>query len=105
MLRRLLAFLLIFGLALPALGAPVAAAHGAATVMIAHHGHPMPDHDPAPARHAAKHDCIGCAPGTTFAPTAAEARPITPLAPAPRALAELHGHFAGPEAPPPRALA
>ncbi len=115
MLQRALAFLLILGLALPALAAPLHCApppsHSAPVVppaaTMAHHGHHgMRDEAPAPAKFApASKDCIGCAalaapamPGAV-PQIAAAPRPVRPLT------ARLDGQSGAPDTPPPRSRA
>lgn len=62
MIRRLLMFVLVLGLAIPALASPLShsaspAASTAATMHHHEHGQPL-----APlTKHAGKHECIGCA--------------------------------------------
>ncbi|MDE2621374.1 MAG: hypothetical protein KGL54_14535 [Sphingomonadales bacterium] len=109
MLQRVLAFLLILGLALPALAAPLHCAPpptpvAAPAATMGHHGH----HDsggeaPAPAKFApAPKDCIGCAAlAAPAAPVgaariAAAPRPVRPLT------ARLDGQRRAPDTPPPR---
>ena len=109
MLQRVLAFLLILGLALPALAAPLHCAPPPPAAVVpaaamAHHGHHgMRDEAPAPAKFApAPKDCIGCAalaaPAAPDgpAPIVAAPRPVRPLT------ARLDGRSGAPDTPPPR---
>ncbi|MBC2652630.1 hypothetical protein [Novosphingobium aerophilum] len=107
MFRHLLAFLLIFGLALPAMAAPLHCATMAQpAAMTAHHRHG--DHHQqapqAPAKAAPMQDCLGCAALREPLPPPAGlvALPALPLI-APR-LAAMVGHRPAPETPPPRPL-
>jgi hypothetical protein len=102
MLRRLVLFLLIACLALPATAAPMAGApQGARMAATPCHGDaPLPDQAPQP---MAKHQCIGCVPPVTqstdfAAPT--ELRGIIGIVPLRQRLKGLTDH---PATPPPRA--
>ena len=116
MLRHALGFLLILGLALPAIGAVPAAG----AVMTSHAGHAvvthLGHHHTAADEHAApdrtadsedkvlRHDCIGCIASYATLPAAPERLAVRGMSPRGLPLRQLSGSPLKPEVPPPRSV-